>query len=129
MALKVAKTKKNLSFFGAAALVEEVLQTVNFNSRYNDVLPKLKYKGHHDSFYKFKAMVCSFLSECDCLYDIEELNHDPAYLELIDHNAYTAKTYGNYLRCFNPKAPLRHAKHYNWYEPDATFAARRTAYQ
>lgn len=103
MKLRIEKTNKNLSFLGGAPMIEELLKSVNFNSRYNAVLPTLKYKGFQDSFYKFKAMVCSFISECDCLDDIDELNQDPAYLEMIDHKAYTPKTYGNFLRSFNEK--------------------------
>ena len=100
MKFKIELTKQNLSSFGGASVVEEVMTKIRFDSLYASTLPVLKYKGAQDSLTKLKAMTCSFISDCDCLDDIEHMNYDPAYVELMNQKVYSAKTYGNYLRSF-----------------------------
>ncbi|NRA66961.1 MAG: transposase [Pseudobacteriovorax sp.] len=100
MAHKLVKANKKLSLLGGAPLFDELLKSVNFNSQYNRVLPILKYKGHQDSFFKFKALVCSFIHDCDCLAVTDDLNDDPSYLEMINHPSCKPPTDDNYLSGF-----------------------------
>ncbi len=84
MKFKIETTSQDLSAFGGAPIIDEILKQTSFANLYGKALPTLKYKGEEDALLKLKAMVCGLINGCQCLDDMEDCSEDTAYLQLVE---------------------------------------------
>ena len=70
MAIKLRKSKKNLSVHGGLPVVAELLKRVGFDSRFSSLVPSNTQRRRGDGIDKLKAMIYGFICDCQCLDDI-----------------------------------------------------------
>lgn len=97
--IKVSSTDKSLSSFGGLLIARESLKTFGLKSLVWDCLPELA-SGKSRSLDKFEAMMLGSMAGAECLEDLETLAEDPAFEGAVG-KAYTAKSYGDFLRSFS----------------------------
>lgn len=100
--IKIEETPQNLSARGGLVLWREVLDQLGLEKKLTKALPTYKIATAASSYEKFEAMVLGLAGGGDCLDEMDRLAGDPAF-DAVTGGLVTARTYGDYLRLFDPK--------------------------
>ena len=97
--IKVSTTDKSLSSYGGLLIAKSSIKAFDVRGLVAKCLPKLA-SGQSRSMDKFEAAMLGSMAGAECLDDLETLCEDPAFVETVE-KAYSAKSYGNFLRTFS----------------------------
>ena len=99
--IRVCSTDKALSSYGGLVLLETLFETSKTSQIVSNCLPTL-VSGTGRSAQKLKNLVMAFGAGIHCIDDIKPLSDDQGFLEACDGISYTPKSYGGFLRSFQP---------------------------
>ena len=97
--IKVSTTDKSLSSLGGLLVAKSSMKAFDVRGSVAKCLPELA-SGQARSMDKFEAAMLGSMAGAECLDDLETLCEDPAFVETVER-AYSAKSYGNFLRTFS----------------------------
>ena len=101
MQIHIDSTNKELSAFAGLVIFKNLfskaypVETIPPGS-----LPPLK-SGIEKSHNKFKQTLFGFLAGAECLEDLDRLNMDGGYRAAIEHDPYSSKSIGDFLRSYS----------------------------
>jgi len=99
--IKIEGTDKKFSALDGVFVYDQLIKNLLWQSKLIDMLPKNKIEpSTSTAFDKFKAFCLAFVAGSDCLDDMEKLECDTGFREILGYvNA--PITYGDYLRDFS----------------------------
>lgn len=101
MSIKIQSSDKQFSSFGGLFLVNKLVDSKHLSALIEPCLPSLK-SGKVRSINKFGDLLRGFAAGAECLEDMDTLAKDVGFKEACEGRAYTSKTFGDYLRSFDP---------------------------
>ena len=97
MSITVSSTRSTLSVNGGLVAIKELVAKLGLGARLSTALP-----SGPKATDKCLNMVYGFATGADCLDDLERLGADDAGYRAVVSKDYSAKTYGDWLRTFEP---------------------------